>query len=163
VLVVFSPHVIIISVKDIQLHDVDDRIACHRWERRAIEASVKQIYGAERWLDWADQIIRSDGSLGPLLPPKEHRRLHRIAVAFGGRGAVPLHTSNNSAASYFQKLWTVTTSQAAFRSPSTYAMPSIRSCSFSLPFSFRQVDWAFSASLNAIARPATREPGPLVR
>jgi DNA primase len=65
--------------------------------------------------------------------------------------------------SYFQKLWTVTTSQAAFRSPSTYAMPSIRSCSFSLPFSFRQVDWAFSASLNAIARPATREPGPLVR
>jgi transposase len=65
---------------------------------------------------------------------------------------------------YFQKLWTAATGQAAaFRSPSTNTAPSIRSCSLALPLSFRQRDSALSASLKAIARPAAREPGPLVR
>jgi len=53
--------------------------------------------------------------------------------------------------------------QAAFRSPSTNTMPSIRSCNLSLPFNFLQRDSALRASLNAIASPASREPGPLVR
>src|SRR5687767_5298057 len=65
--------------------------------------------------------------------------------------------------SYFQKLWTAATAQAAIRSPSTNTMPSIRSRSFSLPFSFLQRDSALRASLNAMARPASRLPGPLVR
>ncbi len=53
--------------------------------------------------------------------------------------------------------------QAAFVTPSTNTMPSINSCSFSLPFNFRQVFWALAASLNAMARPAFLDPGPLVR
>jgi len=73
------------------------------------------------------------------------------------------HSYRRAEGSYFQMLWTAMTSQAAFRSPSTYTMPSSRSCSFSLPFNFRQLDCAFSASLNAIANPAVREPEPLVR
>jgi hypothetical protein len=42
-------------------------------------------------------------------------------------------------------------------------MPSISSCSFLLPFGFRQPHWALCANLNSIARPAFLEPGPLVR
>src|SRR6476646_822679 len=53
---------------------------------------------------------------------------------------------------YFQKLWTVAPTQAAFLIPSTNTVPSIRSCSFALPFNFLQVFCAFRASLNAIAR-----------
>lgn len=75
-----------------------------------------------------------------------------------------LETSAVRTVSYFQKLWTAAPAQAAtLRSPSTNTMPSIRSFSFSPPFNFRQPFSAFCASLNAIARPARREPGPLVR
>jgi hypothetical protein len=48
-----------------------------------------------------------------------------------------------AATSYNQKLWTAPTTQAAFLIPSTNTMPSTNSCSFALPFSFRQLFWAF--------------------
>ena len=79
------------------------------------------------------------------------------------RRASFLLDAHPSPQSYFQKLWTAAPTQAAFLTPSTNTMPSIRSCSFALPFSFLQVFCAFRASLNAIASPAFREPGPLVR
>jgi len=53
--------------------------------------------------------------------------------------------------------------QAAFLIPSTNTTPSITSCSFSLLFNRRQPFSAFWASLNAMANPAARDPGPLVR
>ena len=87
ILVVCDPHVIIISVKEVEYQsEKKPRIASARWEREAIDASVKQIYGAERWLAQATRVVRKDGSPGLRLPPLENRHVHRIAVAIGGKG-----------------------------------------------------------------------------
>ena len=86
ILVVCDPHVIIVSVKDIRLREGDLAVEHGRWERKAIDDSVKQIYGAERRLMSLSQVIRSDGSPGLNLPPVAQRKIHRLAVAFGGRG-----------------------------------------------------------------------------
>jgi hypothetical protein len=52
VLVICDPHVIVISVKDIQLKSTEDpSVDWKRWQRKAIEESIKQIKGAIRWLD----------------------------------------------------------------------------------------------------------------
>ena len=89
-LVVCSPAVVIFSVKEVGLTESEDpRVGWERWRRRAIEASVKQIYGAERWLRKAERVIRNDGSTGLAIPQPEELRIHRIAVALGGRGEVP--------------------------------------------------------------------------
>jgi hypothetical protein len=91
VLVVCEPTIIVISVKDVAFRETENRTTdWERWNRRAIEDSAKQIYGAQRWLADAQAVIRSDGSLGVDLPAQDHRQLHRIAVALGGRGNVPL-------------------------------------------------------------------------
>ncbi len=55
-----------------------------------LRESAKQIYGAERWLKHATHVIRKDGTIGAVLPTRDSRRLHRIAVAFGGHGDAPL-------------------------------------------------------------------------
>ncbi len=65
-----------------------------RWERRAVDASVKQIYGAERWLASASHVIRNDGSPGLNLPCVADRRVHRAAVAFGGHGEVAMKSGD---------------------------------------------------------------------
>jgi hypothetical protein len=84
VLVVCDPHVIIISVKAVQAKGGQPTLVQYeRWKRRAVDDSVRQIYGAERWLASAPRVIRADGSPGLGLPPKEGRKVHRIAVAIG--------------------------------------------------------------------------------
>jgi hypothetical protein len=88
ILVVCGPHVIISSVKDVRLREGNFEVEHNRWERRAIEESVKQIYGAERRLSVATQVIQADGLPGLPLPPLAQRKVHRIAVAFGGRDQV---------------------------------------------------------------------------
>lgn len=91
ILVVCDPDIIIFSVKEIGISDSGD-IATdwERWRRRAIESSVKQIYGAERWIENANHVIRSDGSDGLPFPNCSNRRIHRVAVALGSQGKVPL-------------------------------------------------------------------------
>lgn len=90
-LVVCEPEIIIFSVKDIGLTDSGDlSVDWTRWRKRAIDASVKQIYGAERWLDGSSQVIRSDGSPGIKLPSREVRKIHRVAVAIGDQGKAPI-------------------------------------------------------------------------
>lgn len=88
-LVVCGSHLIIISVKEIEYRDTGDAVGWERWQKAAIDKSVKQIWGAERWLRVADKLIRSDGR-EVALPPKSERRLHRLMVSLGGRGKVPL-------------------------------------------------------------------------
>jgi hypothetical protein len=86
ILVVCDPDVIIVSVKEILLNEEKDPAVAHaRWERKAVEASVNQIYGAARWLSTAAHVIRNDGTSGLTLPPPDIRRVHRIAVALGDR------------------------------------------------------------------------------
>jgi hypothetical protein len=95
ILVVVDPDVIIISVKYINLSfDKNQQSNFERWRKRAIDESVKQIYGAQRWLEQASHVIRKDGTLGIALPNKKTRRIHRIAVAFGGEGNAPIKYGN---------------------------------------------------------------------
>lgn len=88
-LVVCGPHVVIISVKEIEYRDSGDKVGWDRWHKAAIEKSVQQIWGAERWLRTADRFQRSDGS-EITLPSAEERKYHRISVSLGGRREFPL-------------------------------------------------------------------------
>jgi len=89
ILVVCDPDIIIISVKDIKLPEISESILGHdRWTKRAIDESVKQIYGAERWIAKAKHVVRLDGSEGLSIPDVGTRRVHRVAIAFGADGKV---------------------------------------------------------------------------
>lgn len=91
ILIVCDPDIIIISVKDITITDSGDiSTDWKRWRKRAIDASAKQIYGAERWIGGASNVIRSDGSIGIKLPEKVNRRIHRVAIALGDQGKAPI-------------------------------------------------------------------------
>ena len=85
ILVVCEPDIIIFSVKEVAFaEEGDDKVNQARWFKRAIEDSVKQIYGAERWLSSASHVIWKDGTRGLSLPEASGRRVHRVAVALGG-------------------------------------------------------------------------------
>jgi len=88
-LVVCGPHVIIISVKEIEYKDTRDQTGYDRWVKKALKGSTDQIWGAERWLQSVDEITRIDGRKVSL-PPHEKRQYHRIAVALGGKDSVPI-------------------------------------------------------------------------
>jgi hypothetical protein len=91
ILVVCEPDIIIFSVKEIKVTESGDiETDWKRWNRRAVEESANQIYGAERWLKSAPQVIKSDGSLGLNLPPGQDQRIHRVVVALGGKDKVPI-------------------------------------------------------------------------
>lgn len=89
ILVACDPDVIIFSVKEIGLPG-DTITDIERWRRRAIDASVKQIYGAERCVSGMSHVIRNDGSNGLALPGVPNRKIHRVAVALGGKGKTPI-------------------------------------------------------------------------
>jgi len=95
ILVVFDPHVIVVSVKEVELKDSGNvAVDWDRWLRRAVDSSKKQIAGAIRWLAKAKAVTPKDGTEGLPLPPVDRRVYHRIAVAFGGRREVPLTSSD---------------------------------------------------------------------
>lgn len=92
ILVVCDPDVIIFSVKERGYKEsgnssVDD----DRWRKKAIDASCKQIYGAERWINTASNVITSEGETALPFPAISRRRIHRVAVALGSQGKVPLY------------------------------------------------------------------------
>lgn len=91
-IVVFGRHVIIFSVKYINLTDAADiEVRNKRWQQRAIDASAQQLYGAQRWLDTVAS-IKSNTPYGEVpLPPVQDRLYHRVAVALGSEGKVPLY------------------------------------------------------------------------
>ncbi len=90
-MVVCPPDVIIFSVKEIVLKNTGTpEVDFARWQKRAVEESVKQIYGAERHILSAPKVIRADGSEGISLPKAPEVRVHRVAVGIGSRGQMPL-------------------------------------------------------------------------
>lgn len=91
ILIVCGDIVIIISVKDIKIskHN-DDVVIYERWVRKAIDDSVKQIYGAEKHILNSDEIILKDYCTKIPLPKKENRKIYRIAIAFGNTPNFPL-------------------------------------------------------------------------
>jgi len=91
ILVIFNPDVIIFSVKEVKpTHSGDVSIDWSRWHRKAIEAASIQIYGAERWVRATQNSIRKDGKLGLPFPKGSQQRIHRIVVALGSKGKVPI-------------------------------------------------------------------------
>lgn len=91
ILVICDPHVVIVSVKDIALgNSGNPETDWKRWHRKAIEDSAHQIYGAERLIKKTDAVIPRDGGTGLKFPSLDSLVVHRIAVAFGGKGEVPI-------------------------------------------------------------------------
>lgn len=91
VLVLCDPDIVIFSIKDIGLKETGDHaVDWERWRKRAIDASCKQIYGAQRWISSATNVITKNGEKGLAFPEPSRRRIHRVAVALGSQGKVPL-------------------------------------------------------------------------
>jgi len=88
-LVVCDPHILIFSVKYSAYQETDDPVVgARRWIKRTVDASVRQVYGAERNLARATHVTRNDGSQGLPLPPLANRKIHRLSVSLGGRRLV---------------------------------------------------------------------------
>jgi len=91
-LVVCDPDVIIFSVKEIELKEgKDELVNWRRWQKKAIDESVKQIYGAERFIANSSNVVTNNSQVGLEFPEFSRRRIHRIAVALGGRGKAPIY------------------------------------------------------------------------
>lgn len=87
-LAVFDDHVFIFSDKQIVWHrNKPIGLAWSRWYRRAVEGSVVQLEGAERWLDRHPDRIFTDKHCRQVLPIdlplKEKRKVHLVAVVGG--------------------------------------------------------------------------------
>jgi hypothetical protein len=92
-LVVFEPDVVIFSVKEIALrHSGNPAVDRERWLRAAVEESHPQIWGAERWIASAERVVRADRGEGLPFPAPTIRRIHRVAVALGSGGAIPVES-----------------------------------------------------------------------
>jgi len=91
ILVVCDPDILVFSVKDIiPKQTTNPALGYKRWRKRAIKDSVKQIYGAERWIGSAEHAITRDGKPTLPFPPIATRRIHRVAVALGSKGKFPV-------------------------------------------------------------------------
>jgi len=89
ILVVFEPYILIFSVKKRMLaKNSESEAEFGRWYKKAIKKSFGQIYGAERWLKSAENVIKNDGEDGLRLPELDSRNIHRIAIALGGEDKV---------------------------------------------------------------------------
>lgn len=91
VIVVCDPDVIILSVKEIGLKEGGNlSVDVARWCKKAVESSAKQIYGAERHLKGMTNVVTKEGKTGVHLPLVPNRHVHRVAVALGSKGKVPV-------------------------------------------------------------------------
>jgi len=89
ILVVCDPHVLIFSVKYSAYQETaDPKVGERRWIKRTVDASVRQVYGAERNLARATHVTRHDGQQGLPLPLLADRKIHRLSVSLGGRRLV---------------------------------------------------------------------------
>lgn len=100
-LVVCGDHVLIFSDKHNAYPDhADKSVAWKRWARSAIEKSVKQIRGAERWIqEHPNRIFIDRACTQPLpiaLPLADRRQVHGIAVALGAGEACRAHYNGGS-------------------------------------------------------------------
>lgn len=96
ILVVCQPDIIIISVKEVTLKKGPAaQVEQDRWLKHAVDSSVKQIYGAERQLQSMSTVIAADGTLGVDLGVISARSVHRIAVAIGSDGSIPIESRDH--------------------------------------------------------------------
>lgn len=95
VLLMCGNDIVIISIKDIKVSEHSDQsIQYNRWYSKAIDASINQIYGAERFLENINEITLNDRVTKIKLPEKKNRVVYRIAIAFGSKKDFPLDTGD---------------------------------------------------------------------
>jgi len=91
VLVVCDPDIIIFSIKEIEYKDTGrPKVDVERWKRKAIDASSKQVYGAERQLVTQSEVITRDGKVALPFPADANKNIYRVAIALGSKEKVPL-------------------------------------------------------------------------
>ncbi len=91
-LIIFGDHLVIFSDKDVAYQpNIDPRVAWRRWFKAAVQKSVEQIYGAERWIRAHPTRLFLDRRCTqrfPLpLPPPQRMLVHRVVVAHGSSEA----------------------------------------------------------------------------
>ena len=97
VLVVCGNIIILISVKDIQVSSHKDKsIQYSRWVKKAVDDSVQQLYGAERFLKNVDDVTLKNRTTKVALPDRNERTIYRIAIAFGSDYDFPLPMGMNN-------------------------------------------------------------------
>ena len=99
VLAVFENHVFIFSDKKSELdpEKINDK-TWDKWKRVAIDKSIKQVKGAERWIRNNPEKIFIDKKCTKKLPipiDKENLKIHRIIVAHGADVACKNDSPNN--------------------------------------------------------------------
>lgn len=98
VLVVFEDQIYIFSVKDVKFNEEKDLMtAWKRWKRKAIDASIEQINGAERWIKEHPNEIFLDMQCTKPFPLKLHKdmKIYKIIVAHGAEDACIKDSPNN--------------------------------------------------------------------
>jgi hypothetical protein len=104
-LVVFGDQVIIFSDKHCEYPThADELIAWNRWYRKAIEKSVKQLVGAERWIREYPKRLYLDAKcqkpFPPLLANITAPAIHLVAITRGSSAACSKHFGNSSSSTY---------------------------------------------------------------
>jgi hypothetical protein len=91
-LIVNHPYVIIISVKEINInHSGNRETDIQRWQKKAIEKSYKQIYGAERAIcNSHTNILTFDKKYPIKFPDLDKMKVYRVGISFGRRENFPL-------------------------------------------------------------------------
>ncbi|MFP9114439.1 hypothetical protein ACLI1A_10890 [Flavobacterium sp. RHBU_3] len=92
VIVICSADIILISVKEINISLTNNYgVDYNRWNKRAIEDSLKQLNGAERFLKTVSS-FKLKGSEEEIELPSE-KKFYKIALSIGGRGKFPIPES----------------------------------------------------------------------
>jgi hypothetical protein len=90
-LIVFNENVIIISVKEIIYKETEDiQTGLERWNKAAIEKSIKQLKGAKRFLDSQSTIRSKEHNIIFNLPNLDIRRYHLLTVSLGCKRKIPI-------------------------------------------------------------------------
>ncbi len=80
---------IIISVKEIIYKETDDfQTGWNRWNKSAIEKSIKQLRGAKRYLDTQSAIKSKEHNVVFDLPNLDIRQYHLMTVLLGAKREV---------------------------------------------------------------------------
>ena len=99
VLAVFEEHVFIFSIKNISFNtEKTTNVAWERWRKKAIDASIRQVKGAEKWILKNPEKIFIDAQCTKKLPvpiDAKNCKIHRIVVAFGAEEACKNDSQNN--------------------------------------------------------------------